>query len=90
MANQDIKDSASWYELQQKGLGRKFIGEIREKVYFIRQYPESFTVKYGNIRTAVLINFPFMIHYFIDDINKIIVITAVLHMSRNPNVWQKR
>jgi hypothetical protein len=39
------------------------------------------------VRTAVLDVFPFMIHYLIDEPGKKIVIIAVLHTSRNPEIW---
>ena len=32
----------------------------------------------------------FAIHYFTDEHNKTIIISAVLHTSRNPQLWEKR
>ncbi|HZL08736.1 MAG TPA: type II toxin-antitoxin system RelE/ParE family toxin [Prolixibacteraceae bacterium] len=89
-ARKDIRDSVLWYEKQQQGLGRKFASQVRDKVHFIQQNPESFNVKYGNLRTAVLTTFPYLIHYFIDESEKLVIISAVLHTSRNPTTWQKR
>jgi hypothetical protein len=33
----DIMESAHWYNKQQKGLGKRFTAQVREKVRFIRQ-----------------------------------------------------
>ena len=90
LAQQDINDAAIWYNAKRKGLGRKFIKALRKKVRFIQQNPKAANVRYDNIRTSTLDAFPFMIHYFVDDNNKEVVISAVLHTSRNPDIWTKR
>ena len=86
-AKQDIKEAALWYESKQNGLGKRFTSHIREKVALLQQDPYSAATRYKNIRTSVLDVFPYMIHYIIDDPKKSIIITAVLHTSRNPNLW---
>jgi len=90
LARKDIRDSALWYEKQQQGLGRKFTLQVREIVHFIQENPELFSVRYDDVRTAVLSVFPFLIHYNIDENNQIVIISAILHTSRNPKIWQKR
>ena len=35
-ANEDIREAALWYDKRQKGLGKKFISEVREKIKFIK------------------------------------------------------
>lgn len=90
LARNDIRDSAFWYEKQQRGLGKKFISQVRANVHFIQQNPESFIVRYGHVRTAILTNFPFLVHYSIDKNNKSVIISAVFHTSRNSKIWGKR
>jgi plasmid stabilization system protein ParE len=90
LARKDIRDSAFWYEHQQPGLGKRFMAEVRDKVHFIQHNPESFNVKYDGVRAAVLTTFPYLIHYSIDNNNKLVIISAVLHTSRNPKTWKKR
>lgn len=89
-ASADIRDSALWYEQQQKGLGRRFTEQVKKKVHFIRQHPESYSVKYDHCRTAILKTFPYMIHYLVEEDRELIVILAVLHTSRSPQVWPGR
>ena len=69
---------------------RALATEVREKVYFIRQNPEASNVRYNNVRTVVLNMFPFMIHYILDEKNKTIINSAVLHTSRDPKLWESR
>ena len=90
LAKEDIREAALWYNKQQDGLGKRFIAEVREKVHFIRQNPKALNVRYDNVRTAVLNVFPFMVHYTIDEENKTIIISAILHTSRNPKLWKNR
>jgi len=88
LANHDIKEAALWYNNEQPGLGKRFTTQIRQKIKLIKDDPELAPVRYDNIRTAVLDVFPFMIHYSIDHSLKLIVISAVLHTSRNPDIWK--
>jgi len=90
LAKEDILEAAIWYNKQQKGLGKRFTTEVREHVHFIRQNPKAPNIRYKNVRTAVLNMFPFLVHYTIDERNKTIVVSAVLHTSRNPKLWESR
>ncbi len=89
-AKEDIRDAALWYDEKQKGLGKRFINQVREKVYFIKQNPQTGSVRYDNVRTMVLNVFPFMMHYTINEDSETIIISAVLHTSRNPEIWSER
>lgn len=88
LAKEDIWDAVKWYNKQQEGLGKRFTTEVREKVRFIRQNPEASNIRYDGVRTAVLNVFPFMVHFTINEKNKTIIISAVLHTSRNPELWK--
>ena len=90
LANQDIKQAALWYEEKQEGLGRRFIIMIRGTVGFIKQNPKAFKISYDNVRTAVVTGFPFIIHYKVDSKSKTTLVIAVLHTSRNPDIWKTR
>ena len=89
-ASEDIREAAKWYNSRQEGLGKRFITEVREKVHFIRQSPKASTVRYDGVRTAVLNVFPFMVHFIVDEKNKTIIITGILHTSRDPKLWKER
>lgn len=90
LAKKEIHDAAQWYHEKQSGLGKRFTREVRSKVSFIERNPMACAKKYDNVRTAVLNTFPFLVHYTIDEIKKIIIISAVLHTSRNPHIWKNR
>jgi len=90
LARDDIREAARWYNKQSPGLGKKFTAEVRESVRFIRQNPTACNIRYDKVRTVVLKVFPFMIHYTIDEASKTVVISSVLHTSRDPKEWEKR
>jgi plasmid stabilization system protein ParE len=90
LAKEDIREAAKWYNKQQIGLGKRFTAEVREKVHFIRQNPKASNVRYNSVRTAVLNVFPFMVHFTIDEKNKTVIVSAVLHTSRDPELWKNR
>ena len=90
LAKEDIREAALWYNQQSRGLGKRFTNEVRDRVKFIRQNPTACNIRYDQVRTAVLKVFPFMIHYIIDETTKTVIISAVLHTSRNPEEWEKR
>ena len=90
LAQEDIYEATRWYESKQNGLGRRFTAEVRKKVRHIRQHPLSYAIRYDNVRTAVVEVFPFMIHYTVDEEQQTILIAAVLHTSRDPEIWTNR
>lgn len=90
LAKKDIREAALWYNQRGKGLGKKFTSEVREKVGFIRQNPKAFNLRFDGVRTAVLSIFPYMVHYTIDETNKMVIVSAVFHTSRDPELWKTR
>ena len=90
LAKEDIKSSANWYDEQQKGLGKKFTAQIRKEIQFVLQNPIAIETRYDEVKTCVVKNFPFMIHYYVDVENKEIIISAIFHTSLNPKKWKKR
>jgi hypothetical protein len=69
LAKQDIKEAAHWYNERQRGLGRRFTQQVRQKVNFIRQNPKAVAKRYDNVRTAILDVFPYMVHFVLDEEN---------------------
>ena len=90
VAKKDIKEAAVWYNSRQKGLGKRFTANVRHKLTRIQQTPYIAAIRYDDVHTAVLDVFPFMVHYCIDESEQVITVYAVLHTSRNPDIWSTR
>jgi len=90
LAEEDIRKAALWYNNKQKGLGKRFVQEVRTKVLYIVKNPEAIAVRYNNTRCAVLNVFPFMIHFTVEKDSNLVVIAAVFHTSLHPHHWRRR
>jgi plasmid stabilization system protein ParE len=89
-AKKDIREAAIWYNKKREGLGKRFTAEVREIVRVIRQNPAAFSIRYDDVRIAVLHIFPYMIHFIVDKATKTVIVSAVFHTSRDPELWEKR
>ena len=85
-AKLNIKAAKIWYKQQRNGLQRDFAISVKEAIARINAHPEAFTIRYKNVRIAHTKTFPFSIHFYVDKIQKQIVITNVLHDRRDVNV----
>ena len=85
-AKSDLSDASKWYENQQKGLGKRFLNEMKEAFEIISKNPASFQIRYDDYRIYFTKVFPYGIHYkYFTDKNEI-YIKAVFHTSRNPHL----
>ncbi|MCC6369827.1 MAG: type II toxin-antitoxin system RelE/ParE family toxin [Bacteroidia bacterium] len=80
----DIINATDYYKNINPELARQFLFRIREAKSYIARSPLGFQVKYKNVRTLLLKQFPYHIHYLINDTEQKIVILAVIHAYKNP------
>lgn len=90
LAKKDVKDAADWYNSRQQGLGKRFTFHVRKKINLIKSEPFIYVNRYDEVKTAILDAFPFMIHYSVENSDKLITISAILHTSLNPDIWGSR
>jgi plasmid stabilization system protein ParE len=89
-AKEDLSDASKWYEQQQKGLGKRFLKEVKEAIDTISKNPLIFQIRYDDTRIYFTKTFSYGIHYqYIADKNEV-QIKAVFHTSRNSDIWQLR
>ena len=84
----DLKSSFEYYFYEDPQVADSFFKQINISFEKIKQDPKMFTIVYGSIRKYVLLKFPFVIYYRIDDV--IVQIIAIFHTSRNPQIWNER
>ena len=87
-AEEDIKESMEWYNLQKEKLGEEFFQEIKKTAFSIKENPFQFEEIKNEIRQAIIKRFPFLMFFYID--GSTINIFAVFHQKRNPRIWKKR
>jgi plasmid stabilization system protein ParE len=88
-ARLDIQEAITWYNKQQKGLGKKFHADLLKHIDSLTKNPH-FEIRYDTVHCLPLKKFPFMVHFTIDDAEKLVAVRAVFHTSLNPNNWKKR
>ena len=86
----DIIEATDYYKYISPELAKQFLFRIREAKTYIARYPLGFQIKYNNVRTLLLRQFPYHIHYFIDEAKHVIVILAIIHAYKNPLDYTKR
>lgn len=86
----DIHEAKTWYKKQQEGLDVKFADAVENVVMQILEFPNSYAIHYKSIRIVHPKKFPYNIHFYIDESNKTVIITAVVHSKRHPNTAKKR
>ena len=80
----DMREARTWYNLQQKGLGKRFVEDVRVTVTTIKSNPYFASVKFENIRTAACRAFPYAVHYEVDEVENLLRVVSIFHFSRRP------
>jgi mRNA-degrading endonuclease RelE of RelBE toxin-antitoxin system len=86
----DINDALFYYKSINADLPKQFLKRISEAKVFIARSPFGFQIKHNNTRTLHLKQFPYHIHYLIDEENRHIIILAIIHSYRNPSDYSIR
>lgn len=86
----DIISATDYYKKINPQLAQQFLFRIREAKTHIALSPFGFQIKYNQTRTLLLKQFPYHIHYIIDDTQKQIIILAIIHAYKNPTDYSNR
>lgn len=86
----DLREIIDWYNLEQRGLGKRFYDSLKLKIKTISLIPFSFQLSYKESRSAIIDKFPYQIHYRVNELDRVIIIFVITHMSRNPRIWKEK
>ena len=89
LAAKELDEASEWYELQSKGLGKRFKESVVGQINKIKKKPKWYLIEEENIYKAYIPKFPYKILFSIEN-NETIVIWAIAHMHRKPWFWQSR
>src|SRR3954468_21202499 len=87
-ARAEFDEAFDWYESQKPGLGAEFAEHVQAVFDRISAMPELHAVVYRDIRKALVRKFPYSVFYRIKP-GRVIVL-AVFHGKRDPNIWKTR
>jgi plasmid stabilization system protein ParE len=90
LVKQDIQNATNYYKAISPNLAKDFLFRIREAKNYIALNPMGDDVMYNEIRMHNLQQFPYHIHYYIDENNNQIIILAVEFSKREDLNFEKR
>ena len=88
LANDDIQGIFDYYHAINPKLADAFISDLGDSIRHIQNRPKSCQKRTENIRSTFLDRFKYGVYFKIYKME--IAIIAVLHTSRNPQIWKKR
>ena len=88
MAENEITETAVWYEAQRPGLGAEFLEEVHAAAGRAREAPGLFPQIHGAMRRVLLRRFPYIL--VVEENGDEIVVLACIHGHRDPEVWRSR
>lgn len=85
----DIQEAIEYYDEQQVGLGKRFETALNKHFSLLESKP-YFQNRYDDVHCFPIRKFPFMVHFTINETQKMVVIRAVFHTSISPSNWKSR
>jgi len=88
----DVAEAARWYESKQSGLGAEFVEEIIQVWDALAENPLLSAHKHPrkNIRWRYPERFPYRVIYEVLEVERSVVVAAVLHAARDDDHWRRR
>lgn len=87
-ADAEMMAAATFYENQQKDLGKRFLASVQDALNRIQVNPLLYREIEGDVRRCITTKFPFGVLFRI--MPDTYVIVAVAHLHRDPGYWKKR
>lgn len=87
----EIKRVVDYYNNLSYGLGTRFKQNFIDAVKKLKTNPAYSSIRYDEVRFAVIKKFPYAAHYTIDEKKKVVKIQALLGFKQNPDTnWMIR
>jgi hypothetical protein len=87
-AEEEMTESALFYEEQSQGLGVEFLDDVQHAIDRLRENLMLGQELLDDLRRSLLLRFPFSIIYTVKPDNLLII--AVAHQRRRPEYWRER
>ena len=88
----DVAEAASWYARREPGLGAEFVEEVIRVWDALAENPLLDCRRHAkrNIRWRYPERFPYRIVYEVVEVERTVIVAAVLHAARHDREWQRR
>ena len=88
LARCEFDEAADWYEKRRTGLGTLFLAAVQHVLDQIVVNPQRYAVVLEDVREGPVRRFPYAVYYRAEE--RRIVVLAIFHVSRDPEIWQTR
>jgi plasmid stabilization system protein ParE len=88
LAKRDIRDARRWYQKISPLLGDDFLDALDQAVAVAKERPLAFQIVHRTFRRVLLRRFPYALFYHATEDR--IVLVAVLHQARDPEILDER
>jgi len=88
LAEQELNDTASYYNAASPGLGATFLNEVERAIKQIREHPEAAPLVHRVVRRRLVRRFPSSVMYSVQADSIRILTTA--NRKRRPFYWRGR
>lgn len=85
----DLKDAARWYDGRRAGLGDDFMEIVEETLEKVVSNPYRYAPLERDVRCVRMKRFPYGIFFYVFR-EQVVVVLAVVHKSRDPEIWRSR
>jgi toxin ParE1/3/4 len=87
-AKGDIREARAWYHEISPEFANAFMGRLDQAIALAQEHPLAFPALHRKFRRVLLRRFPYAVFYQVGD--QRIVIVAVLHQARGPEILATR
>jgi plasmid stabilization system protein ParE len=87
-ADLDAQDAIRWYDERDRALGDDFLQKVNDCIAAIQENPQKYPILHRHMRRGLVRRFPYEIIFEIE--NDEIIIYAIYHCARDPEVWKHR
>jgi plasmid stabilization system protein ParE len=87
-AQADLAETQRWYEERAAGLGREFVEAVDDALASIIKNPLAYPVIRRAARRTLTKRFPYGVFFLVE--THTVVVLAILHQARNPELWARR
>jgi plasmid stabilization system protein ParE len=87
-AKRDLRTATAWYRDISRDLSKDFVIRVDEAIRLAQERPLAFQFVHRTFRRILVHRFPCALFYHVDEAR--IVVVALLHQARDPEVLQSR
>ena len=87
-AEREFVEAVDHYNSERPGLGYEFADEVSAALERIRSFPDAWPPFSKRTRRCLVSRFPYGILYQVRTDS--ILVTAIMHLKRDPSAWKRR